>query len=78
MDRHNGKRNTSAVRSSSLYFARPSPIETPDLSPMDGAIAQSGASLSVYCATCERWVDCYLDIEPQVALERHALLVHTD
>jgi len=78
MDRRDRKRNTTVIRSSLVDFARPRSSESSDLSPMDGSVAQAGANLSVYCARCERWVDCYVDIEPRVALERHALLIHTD
>ena len=78
MDRRDRKRNTSVIRASLVDFARPRSSESSDLSPMDGSVAQAGANLSVYCARCARWVDCYVDIEPQVALERHALLIHTD
>ncbi len=77
MDRRDRKRNATVIRSSLVDFARPRPHETSDLSPMDGSVAQAGTNLSVYCARCERWVDCYVEIEPQIALERHALLVHT-
>jgi hypothetical protein len=78
MDRRDRKRNTSVIRSSLVDFARPRPTEASNLSPLDGSVAQVGPNVSVYCARCERWVDCYLEIEPHVALERHALLVHTD
>ena len=78
MDRRDRKRDTSVIRSSVVDFARPRPNEASHLSPIDGAVAQAGAHLSVYCAQCERWVDCYVQIEPQIALERHALLVHKD
>jgi hypothetical protein len=78
MDRRDRKRTTSVIRSSVVDFARPRSTGTSDLSPMDGSVAQAGTNLSVYCAPCERWIDCYVGIEPQIALKRHALLVHTD
>lgn len=48
------------------------------MSPTDGSVAQSEGNVSVYCAPCHRWIDCYADIEPDVALRRHVSLVHTD
>ncbi len=47
-----------------------------ELSPTDGSIATSGEHASIYCATCERWIDAYDEIPPEIVIQRHRLLVH--
>ena len=47
-----------------------------ELAPTDGSIATSGEHTSIYCATCERWIDAYDEIPPEVVIQRHRLLVH--
>jgi hypothetical protein len=44
--------------------------------PADGSIARSGVHVSVFCAPCQRWIDCQADIPPEVAWERHGTLLH--
>ena len=44
--------------------------------PMDGSVAESGGHVAIFCAPCNRWVDCHTDIEPTTALQRHADLLH--
>jgi hypothetical protein len=46
------------------------------LSPPDGSIAGSGQLVCVYCAPCQRWIDCYDGIPPEVVLARHGTLFH--
>ena len=53
-------------------------LKARSISPADGSVAQSEANVSVYCAPCHRWIDCYSDIEPDIALRRHVSLVHVD
>ena len=47
-----------------------------DLTPADGSVARSDHCVSVFCARCQRWIDCYDDIPPEVAWERHGSLFH--
>jgi hypothetical protein len=47
-----------------------------DLMPLDGSIAQSGDNTSVFCATCERWIDCCEGVPATVARTRHGDLFH--
>jgi hypothetical protein len=44
--------------------------------PPDGSIAKAGGHVSVFCASCERWIDCYEGILPEIALDRHIDLIH--
>ncbi len=66
------------IRGSVVHLAKAHSSSPRDLSPADGAVAQSGDNMSVYCAPCQRWVDCNAGIEPEVALERHRALIHED
>ena len=47
-----------------------------DITPGDGAVVQSGDLTSVFCAPCQRWIDCQADIPTDIALDRHRSLVH--
>jgi hypothetical protein len=47
-----------------------------DLLPLDGSIAQCGENVSVFCATCERWIDCCEGVPADVARSRHGDLFH--
>lgn len=47
-----------------------------DITPADGSIARSDDYVSVFCAECQRWIDCYDGIKPEVARERHGTLSH--
>jgi hypothetical protein len=47
-----------------------------ELSPEDGSVIRSGHLACVFCAQCQRWVDCYDGVPPETALERHAALIH--
>jgi hypothetical protein len=47
-----------------------------DLMPLDGSIAQSGENVSVFCATCERWIDCCEGVPAEIARTRHGDLFH--
>ena len=47
-----------------------------DIMPTDGSVAHFGNHASIYCARCERWVDCHDGIAPETALERHSALLH--
>jgi hypothetical protein len=46
------------------------------IGPANGAVARVDDHVSVFCAVCERWIDCWAGIETEVALERHGALVH--
>jgi hypothetical protein len=46
------------------------------LMPLDGSIVQSGGNASVFCATCERWIDCCEGVPAVVAWTRHGNLFH--
>jgi len=46
------------------------------ITPADGSVAGSGALVCVFCAQCQRWIDCYDGIPPEVARDRHGLLFH--
>jgi hypothetical protein len=45
-------------------------------SPTDGSVIRSGKLACVFCAHCQRWIDCYVGIPPETALQRHADLIH--
>lgn len=47
-----------------------------EITPADGSVAGSGDLVCVFCAPCQRWIDCYDGIPPHVALERHGALFH--
>ena len=47
-----------------------------DLTPPDGSVAGSGPMVCVFCAPCQRWIDCYDGIPPEVVLARHRGLFH--
>jgi hypothetical protein len=47
-----------------------------EITPADGSVAGSGALVCVFCALCQRWIDCYDSIPPEVARDRHGLLFH--
>jgi len=46
------------------------------ITPADGSVAGSGVLVCVFCAPCQRWIDCYDGIPPEVARDRHGLLFH--
>ena len=46
------------------------------IAPPDGSVARSGDLVSVFCAQCQRWIDCYDGIPPEVARDRHGTLFH--
>jgi hypothetical protein len=46
------------------------------MTPPDGLISRSGGHVSVFCAQCQRWIDCYDGIAPEAAHERHRDLLH--
>ena len=35
------------------------------ITPTDGSVAGSGAMVCVFCAPCQRWIDCYDGIPPR-------------
>ena len=79
MERRTSKRDTTLIRPPAVEFAQPKPhLEARTMSPTDGSVAHAEGNVSVYCAPCHRWIDCYVDIEPEVALSRHVALVHPD
>ena len=47
-----------------------------EITPADGSVAGSGQMVCVFCAPCQRWIDCYDGIPPEVARERHGSLFH--
>lgn len=47
-----------------------------EITPTDGSVARLGDHVSVYCAPCQRWIDCHDAIPPEVALGRHGELLH--
>ncbi len=71
------KRVAVALRAPAVEFSRkePSP-KARDLTPADGAVVQMEGHVSVFCALCERWIDCFVDIPPEVVRERHGTLLH--
>jgi hypothetical protein len=46
------------------------------ITPPDGLVSRSDRHVSVFCATCQRWIDCYDEIAPETAHERHRALLH--
>jgi hypothetical protein len=46
------------------------------ITPTDGSVVQVGNQESVYCAACQRWIDCYDGIAPEIVRDRHANLFH--
>ncbi len=46
------------------------------ITPTEGAVIESGGHTAVYCASCQRWIDCHAGIAPGTALERHSALIH--
>jgi hypothetical protein len=79
MERRDTKRDATLIRPPAVEFVQSRPhLEARTMSPTDGSVAHSEDNVSVYCAPCYRWIDCYADIEPEVALSRHVALVHTD
>ena len=79
MERRNSRRDKTLIRQPVVEFTQSRPhLEARTMSPTDGSVAQSEGNVSVYCAPCCRWIDCYADIEPETALSRHISLVHTD
>ncbi len=47
-----------------------------EMVPPDGAVATFGDRVSVFCAACVKWINCYDDISPETARERHRALFH--
>ncbi len=47
-----------------------------EITPADGSVARLGEHVSVYCAPCQRWIDCHDGIPPEVAQKRHGELFH--
>jgi hypothetical protein len=47
-----------------------------EITPADGSVARLGDHVSVYCAPCQRWIDCHEEIPPDIARRRHADLFH--
>jgi hypothetical protein len=47
-----------------------------DLTPPDGSVAHSEDHISVFCAECLRWIDCYNGVTPEIARRRHGDLFH--
>ncbi len=71
------KSEVTLIRGSAVDFTRARPrTEIRDLTPADGSVAQSDNHVSVFCAPCQRWIDCHDEIPPSVALERHGTLFH--
>ncbi len=54
----------------------PSGLVEREITPADGSVAGSGQLVCVFCAPCQRWIDCYDGIPPEVARERHGALFH--
>jgi hypothetical protein len=50
--------------------------ELRDLTPPDGSVGGWGDLVCVYCAPCQRWIDCYEGVPPEVARQRHGELFH--
>jgi hypothetical protein len=77
MEQDTDKTGMTVIRASAVDFTRPPPkSEIGDLTPADGSVARSDNCVSVFCAQCQRWIDCYDDIPPEVAWERHGGLFH--
>jgi hypothetical protein len=54
----------------------PRPVAPRPITPTDGAVVHHADVQSVYCATCQRWIDCLDGIAPETALDRHGDLFH--
>ncbi len=69
--------DTVVSRRAAAYTARvmTSP-RVREITPADGSVARLGDHVSVYCAPCQRWIDCHDGIAPEVARERHIELFH--
>jgi hypothetical protein len=79
VERRRNRHDKALIRPLAVEFAPSRPhLEARSISPADGSVAQSEANVSVYCAPCQRWIDCYADIEPDIALSRHVSLVHVE
>jgi len=77
MQQDTDKPGMTVIRASAVDFTRPRPKSgIHDLTPADGSVARSDNCVSVFCAQCQRWIDCYDDIPPEVAWERHGSLFH--
>jgi hypothetical protein len=77
MHQNTEKSEVTVIRGPAVDFtkARPRP-DARDLTPADGSVAQSENHVNVYCAPCQRWIDCHDDITPEVVLARHCTLFH--
>ncbi len=64
-----------ARRTAEKSTGGPGPAER-EITPADGSVAGSGQLVCVFCAPCQRWIDCYDGIPPEVARERHGALFH--
>ena len=79
MERRQKSRDRVLIRPPAVEFVSSrAHLEAHATSPAHGSVAQSEANVSVFCAPCHRWIHCYADIEPEIALSRHVSLVHVD
>jgi hypothetical protein len=79
VERRSSRRDRTLIVPPTVEFTQSRPhLEARTMSPTDGSVAQSEGHVSVYCAPCHRWIDCYVNIEPETALSRHVRLVHLD
>jgi hypothetical protein len=77
MSEHGNPKEATLIRRSEvepdLVVATP---KVRDLTPADGSVVISGQLVSVFCAPCQRWIDCHAGISSEIALDRHADLLH--
>jgi hypothetical protein len=77
LEEKGNRADTVVSRRAEAYAARvmTSP-RVREITPADGSAARLGEHVSVYCAPCQRWIDCHQGIPPVVAGERHGELFH--
>jgi hypothetical protein len=71
------KRALVALQSPAVEFRKERSPRARDLTPADGAVVHSDSHVSVFCASCQRWIDCFDDIPPEVVRERHGERLHS-
>ena len=77
MHREDNKNATQVTRRA-MVTAAEALIRSKDraITPPDGLVSHSQGHVSVFCAECQRWIDCYGEIEPETAHQRHRALLH--
>jgi hypothetical protein len=77
MQQDNDRGDTIVTRRGAAEAARVmTSARVRQFTPADGSVARIEEHVSVYCAPCQRWIDCHEGIPPEVARERHGDLLH--